>query len=319
MPHAIGVSSGTDALLVALMALGVGPGDEVVTTPFSFFATAGAVARLGATPRFADIDPVSFNLDPAAAEAAVTSRTKAILVVHLYGQCADLDALRAVAARRGLALLEDAAQAVGAEFRGRARAGRWGAAGCPSFSPPPPRGGPGARAMVLTKDAALAGKLRTLRVHGGRRRYHHELVGGNFRLDELQAAVLNVKLPHLDGWIKARQERAERYEALLAGSAVRTPAAVWRASGVPHFHVWHQYVVRVPGRDAVRARLAERGVATDVFYPVPFHLQPCFAGLGGRSGQFPEAERAAAEVLALPIHPGLSAAQQEAVVAALRA
>lgn len=318
VPHAVAVSSGTDALLVALMALGVGPGDEVVTTPFSFFATAGVIARLGAVPVLADIRPDTFALDPAAAEAAVTPRTKAILPVHLFGQCADMDPLRALAARRGLALVEDAAQAVAAQYRTGERAGSMGIAGCLSFYPTKNLGGMGDGGMVLTRDASFAEKVRLLRVHGGARRYHHEVVGGNFRLDEFQAAVLNVKLPRLAGWNAARRARAQRYEDLLAGSGAVLPLAAWRPSGVPDYHVWHQYVVRVPDRDRVREVMAAAGVATDVFYPVPFHLQPCFAGLGLGEGAFPEAERAAREVLALPMHPDLDPKAQDAVAAALR-
>ncbi|HEY3354366.1 MAG TPA: DegT/DnrJ/EryC1/StrS family aminotransferase [Polyangia bacterium] len=312
--HGIGVSSGTDALLAALMALDLRPGDEVVTTPFSFFATVGATARVGARPVLCDIDPATFNLDPAAVAARVTPRTRAILPVHLFGRMADLAAIGAAAP--GVPLIEDAAQAIGAA-RGPARAGAVGLLGCLSFFPSKNLGALGDAGLVLTSDDAVAARVRSLRAHGSApgRKYHHEHVGGNFRLDALQAAVLRVKLPHLDGWSAARAAHAARYRELLAGTPVGLPPAAAADERV----VWNQYVIRAPRRDALREHLGAHGVQTEVYYPVPLHLQPCFAGLGYRAGDFPVAERAAAEALALPVYPELSAAQQEHVAQAIRA
>jgi len=313
--HAIGVSSGTDALLVALMALGVGPGDEVVTSPFSFFASAGVVARLGARPVFVDIDPATFCMDPARLDAAITPRTKAIEPVYLYGQCADMREIGEIARRRGVPILEDACQAVGATYGGRP-AGALGALGAFSFYPTKNLGAAGDAGAVTTDDDALAEQVRILRVHGGLATYHHERVGGNFRMDALQAAVLSVKLPRLDAWNARRRRIAERYREML-GDAGREGRVGLPAEGPNREHVWHQYVVRVRGRDAVRKRLSERGVATSVFYPVPLHLQECFSELGGREGDFPESERAAREVLALPMFAELRDDEVERVPAAL--
>jgi len=312
--HAIGVSSGTDALLVALMALGVGPGDEVVTSPFSFFASAGVVARLGARPVFVDIDPATFCMDPARLDAAITPRTKAIEPVYLYGQCADMREIGEIARRRGVPILEDACQAVGATYGGRP-AGALGALGAFSFYPTKNLGAAGDAGAVTTDDDALAEQVRILRVHGGLATYHHERVGGNFRMDALQAAVLSVKLPRLDAWNARRRRIAERYREML-GDAGREGRVGLPAEGPNREHVWHQYVVRVRGRDAVRKRLSERGVATSVFYPVPLHLQECFSELGGREGDFPESERAAREVLALPMFAELRDDEVERVPAA---
>jgi len=312
--HGVGCASGSDALLLALMALGIGAGDEVLTTPFSFFATAGAIARLGAVPRFADIDPRTYNLDPGRLEEAVTPRTKVVMPVHLYGQPADMDPINEVAARHGLRVVEDAAQAIGAEDRGR-RAGSLGAVGCFSFYPTKNLGGAGDGGMLTTGDDEVAARLRRLRVHGGETEYLHREVGINSRLDSMQAAVLRVKLPHLQGWSEARRERAARYTRLLAeaglGGAVEPPFVRQDA-----LHIFHQYVVRVPGgrRDGLMGRLRERGVGTKIYYPVPLHLQECFGYLGHREGDFPEAERAARETLALPMYPELTAAEQEYVV-----
>jgi len=328
--HAVGVSSGTDALLVALMAEGIGPGDEVITTPYSFFATAGVVDRLGARPVFVDVDPATFNLDPSRLEAAVTARTRAVMPVHLYGQMAEMGPVLEVAERQGLAVIEDAAQAIGAEEGGR-RAGSLGRYGAFSFFPSKNLGAAGDAGLVVTGDAALAERLRVLRVHGARPKYHHHLVGGNFRLDALQAAVLNVKLDHLDGWTAARQANAETYRRLFrdAGLAVEAPACMaagcaahpdCRLDGGPGGvvlpverpgvrHVYNQFVVRVPRRDELRAFLQEREVGCEVYYPVPFHLQECFAHLGYEKGDFPAAECAAAHSLALPIYPELSGEQ----------
>lgn len=325
----VGVSSGTDALLVSLMALGIGPGDAVVTTPFTFFATAGAIARVGARPLFVDIEPDSFNVDPAGIERLLEGeceprgeavlhrasgcRVRALMPVHLYGQTADMDRMSAAAARHGLAMIEDAAQAVGAEFRGR-RAGGIGDLGCLSFFPTKNLGAFGDAGLVMTNDEALASKLRMLRVHGMEPRYCHSLIGGNFRLDEIQAAVLLVKLGHLDAWTAARQRNASFYRAAIGraglGDHVKVP---WVARDGRH--VFNQFVVRVEARDALRAWLAEAGVGTEIYYPVPLHLQPCFAALGyGGPGAFPESELAAAENLALPIYPELSEVQLQHVV-----
>ncbi len=324
----IGVSSGTDALLVSLMALDIGPGDAVVTTPYTFFATAGAIARVGARPLFVDIEPGSFNIDPTAVECllrdecsvhggalvhrASSCRVRALMPVHLYGQAADMDRLVDIAARHGLALIEDAAQAIGTEFRGR-RAGSIGDTGCLSFFPTKNLGAFGDAGLVVTSDEALAAKLRMLRVHGMEPRYYHTMIGGNFRLDELQAAVLLVKLAHLDDWTARRQHNAAYYDAAFRrvglGDRVRTPVVV--AEGR---HVFNQYVVRVAERDALRAWLAEAGVGTEIYYPVPLHLQQCFADLGYLAGAFPEAERAAAETLALPVHPDVTETQLQHVV-----
>jgi len=316
VPHAIGVSSGTDALLVALMALDVGPGDEVVTTPFSFFATAGSVARLGARPVFVDIDAATFNIDTGRIEAAITPRTKAIVPVHLFGQSAGMDAITEIATRTSVPVVEDAAQAIGTTYRDQI-VGGLGAIGCFSFFPTKNLGTFGDGGLVTTRDAALARKMRAIRQHGGEVKYHHDSVGGNFRLDALQAAILRVKLPHLDAWTQARQRNAERYDAMFADASltdiIRLPV---RASDSTH--IFHQYVIRTPERDRLRAFLQDRGVGTEVYYPVPLHLQPCFRGLGQSAGAFPRAEAAATEVLALPIYGELTEIQQEWVVEAIR-
>ncbi|MEX0879955.1 MAG: DegT/DnrJ/EryC1/StrS family aminotransferase [Thermoanaerobaculia bacterium] len=309
--HLLGVSSGTDALLVTLMALNVGPGDEVVTSPFSFFASAGEVARLGARPVFVDIEPATFLLDPRRIEAALTPRTKAILPVHLYGQCADMDPILELARRRAIPILEDACQAIGATYRGKA-AGTLGAFGAFSFYPTKNLGAAGEAGAVSTDSDGMAALIRSLRLHGSSATYHHDRVGGNFRLDAVQAAVLNAKLPRLDSWNERRRAIAQRYGELFgeAASAGRIGLPV-EAPG--RLHVYHQYVVRVAGRDGVKKRLHERGIGTSIFYPVPLHLQPCFSGLGGREGDFPEAEKAAKEVLALPIFPQLTDSEVERV------
>ena len=309
--HVLGVASGTDALLVSLMALGVGPGDEVLTSPFSFFASAGAVARLGARPVFVDIDAATFNLDPARLEQAVTPRTKAIQPVHLYGQSADMDPILEIAERHGIPVLEDACQAVGATYRGKV-AGTRGALGAFSFYPTKNLGAAGDAGAVATGDDALAALVKSLRVHGSTATYFHDRVGGNFRMDAVQAAVLSAKLPRLDGWIERRRAIAKRYDGLLAEVA-GSGRLTLPVEAPERRHVYHQYVVRVADRDGVKTRLAERGIGSSVFYPVPLHLQKCFADLGGREGQFPQAERAAKEVLALPIFPELTDAEVERV------
>jgi dTDP-4-amino-4,6-dideoxygalactose transaminase len=325
----IGVSSGTDALLLAMMALGIGAGDAVITSPFTFFATAGTIARAGARPLFCDIDPTTFNLSPAALESFIAgqcvptagglihrasgTRVRAIMPVHLYGQVADMGALSSLSARHGLKVIEDAAQAIGAEDAGHKRAGRFGDIGCLSFFPTKNLGAFGDAGMCVTNDAALAERMEILRVHGGRPKYYHAFIGGNFRIDELQAAVLNIKLKHLDKWSAGRQGNAAYYDAALSlanvSGAVKTPRA---GPGVRH--IYNQYVVRVRDRDALRAHLTTAGIGTEIYYPVPLHLQQCFAYLGHRQGDFPESERAAAETLALPIYPELAEAQLQYVV-----
>jgi dTDP-4-amino-4,6-dideoxygalactose transaminase len=317
VPHAVGLSSGTDALLVALMALGIGPGDEVITPAFSFFATAGCVSRLGATPTFVDIDPLTYNIDTRAAVAAISSRTRAIIPVHLYGQSADMDPLLDAARLRGVAAIEDAAQAIGATYKGR-RTGSMGRAGCFSFFPSKNLGAFGDAGLLTTDDEALAHEARLLRNHGAEPKYFHKRIGGNFRLDALQAAVLRVKLPHLDGWTARRRENADRYDRLFRESAAAGRITLPARHPDCH-HIFNQYIVRVPARDAVRARLAAAGIGSEIYYPVPFHLQECFAPLGYRKGDFPAAEAAAAETLALPIYSELTEAQQREVVGAVTA
>ena len=303
--HAVGVSSGTDALLVALMAEDIGPGDEVVTTPFSFFATAGAIARVGATPVFVDIDPATFNIDPALIEDRITARTRAILPVHLFGQMADMGSIIEIARRHDLVVIEDAAQAIGARHDGQ-RAGAIGHYGCFSFFPTKNLGGYGDGGIVVTNDPTRAARLRALRVHGETTRYHHRFVGGNFRLDALQAAVIHAKLPHLDRWTNQRIANAALYRRLLGDFATRHPDALTLPRVSTDRHVFNQFVVRVPDRDCVRERLTAAGIGTAIYYPLPLHLQECFAGLGYRPGDLPNSEGAAQEVLALPIFPELT-------------
>ena len=312
--HAIGCGSGSDALLLALMALDVKAGDEVITTPHTFFATAGAVARLGATPVFVDIEPRTYDINPALIEAAITERTRAILPVHLYGQCAEMDAINEIAARQNLPVIEDAAQAIGAEDRGR-RAGSMGRIGCFSFYPSKNLGAVGEAGLLTTNDDALAERLRALRIHGGATEYLHREVGFNSRLDALQAAVLRVKLPHLDDWAQARRAKAETYTRLLTSARLSFPLAPPYLRANTH-HVFHLYVVRVPAevRDPLMAHLRAHGVGTKVYYPVPLHLQECFHYLDCKEGGLPEAERAAHETLALPMYPELTLQQQQYVV-----
>jgi dTDP-4-amino-4,6-dideoxygalactose transaminase len=311
--YGIGVSSGTDALLACLMAEGVGPGDEVITTPYTFFATVGAIVRVGATPKFADIDPHTFNIDTSQVEAQITPRTRAIIPVHLYGQMADMHPVMRLADTYGLIVIEDGAQALGAEYDGR-RAGSIGHYGCFSFFPSKNLGAAGDAGLVVTNDPERADRVRCLRAHGSSPKYHHKLVGGNFRLDAIQAAVVLAKLPHLDAWTAARQRNAARYDQLFA--AAKLPIALPRVAGGRH--IFNQYVVRVPGRDQIRSFLHEHGVATEVYYPIPMHLQECFAGFGYSAGAFPESERAANGTMALPIHPELTAIQAEYVVDVIR-
>jgi dTDP-4-amino-4,6-dideoxygalactose transaminase len=299
--HAIGVSSGSDALLACLMAENIGPGDEVITTPYTFFATVGAIARLGAKPVFVDIDPRTYNIDVARLETAVTAKTRAIIPVHLYGQMAEMDAIMDVANRHRLIVIEDAAQAIGAEYKGR-RAGSIGHYGCFSFFPSKNLGAAGDGGMIVTNDAARAERLRVLRAHGSKPKYHHQIVGGNFRLDAIQAAIVTAKLRYLDRWTEARQRHARRYDQLFAEAHVPIIVPVV----VTDRHIFNQYVIRVPHRDRVRAELQRRGVGTEVYYPVPMHLQECFGYFGFGAGAFPQSEAAANETLAVPVHPDLT-------------
>lgn len=319
VPHAIGVSSGTDAELVLLMALGIGPGDVVVTTPYTFFATAACVARLGATPVFVDIDPATYNIDPAklATTLEQTKNVRAIIPVHLYGQCADMAAMVELGRKHGVPVLEDAAQALGARHA-LGGAGAIGDAGWYSFYPTKNLGAFGDAGMIVCRDEELARKCRALRNHGMEPRYYHPMIGGNFRIDALQSAVLHIKLPHLDAWSAGRRERAAFYrQALASESRITLPLEQWSDSGVTNHHIYNQFIIRVPGRDRVRTALAKAGVGSEVYYPLPLHLQECFGYLGYREGDFPESEKAARETLALPIFPELTAAEQEEVVRAL--
>jgi dTDP-4-amino-4,6-dideoxygalactose transaminase len=313
--HAVGCASGSDAVLLALMACDIGPGDEVIVPSFTFFATASAVWRLGATPVFVDIDPATFNLDPDFVERAVTGATRAIIPVHLFGQCAELPVLCELARQRDLRLIEDCAQSVGAEYDGR-RCGGWGDIGCFSFYPTKNLGGFGDGGMLTTQDDSLADRLRLLAAHGMRPRYHHHVVGINSRLDSMQAAALLVKLRRLETWNAERSENAAAYRRLFADA--RLDRALGLPGPAPHRrHVWNQFTIRVPHdqRDRLRALLSERGIGSEVYYPIPLHLQDCFRSLGCEEGSLPETERAAQEVLSLPIFPGLTAAEQQTVVA----
>lgn len=324
--HAIGVSSGTDALLAALMALDVGPGDRVITSTFSFFATAGVVARLRAIPVFVDIDAATYNMSAEALEktwvaldASSRARVKAIVPVHLFGQCAAMDAILDFARSIGVPVIEDAAQAIGCAYAPWRSAGTLGLMGCFSFFPSKNLGAIGDAGMVVTSDAAIAERLRLLRNHGAAPKYYHKVVGGNFRLDTIQAAVLQVKLKYLDAWTAARRERADRYRELFAerrvliDGVIAVPDTPRHENGVVK-HVYNQFVVRAARRDALREFLTRRGIGTEVYYPVPFHLQDCFRDQGYSAGDFPEAERAAKEALALPVYPEITAQQQDFVV-----
>ena len=315
---AIGCASGSDALLLALMSCGVGRGDEVITTPFSFFATASAIVRLGARPVFVDIDERTYNINSSLVADAITDHTKAIVPVHLYGQCAEMDPLIALGQQRGVSIIEDAAQAIGAEDGGR-RAGSMGAIACFSFYPSKNLGGAGDGGMLVTNDREHAQRLRMLRVHGEETKYFHQLVGINSRLDALQAAVLRVKLRHLDDWVDARQVNARRYEVMFgdAGLSDEIDLPFVRSN---RRHVFHQFVIRVRDgrRDALRAYLGERSVGAEVYYPVPLHLQKCFSNLGYAEGNFPASELAARETLALPIYPELTEEQRHFVVGTIR-
>jgi dTDP-4-amino-4,6-dideoxygalactose transaminase len=315
--HAIGVSSGTDALLVAMMALELGPGDEVIVPTYSFFATAGCVSRTGATPVLVDIDPVTYNLDVDAVRRAITSRTRAIVPVHLYGQAADMTPLMALAGEHGLEVIEDAAQAIGATLDGTAL-GTIGRFGCFSFYPSKNLGAAGDAGLVTVSDDETAARVRLLRVHGALRTYHHEKVGGNFRMAAIQAAVLRVKLRHLEAWTEARRRNAHRYRQLFTALAPAAPVQL-PVELAGRRHIYNQFVIRADRRDALRDHLRAHGVGCEIYYPVPFHLQPCFAYLGVPGGALPEAERAAQETLALPIYSELTEAQQQYVVETIAA
>jgi dTDP-4-amino-4,6-dideoxygalactose transaminase len=315
----IGASSGTDAILNVLMSLGVGDGDEVVTTPFTFFATAGCVARLGARPVFVDIDPETYNLDPAGVAEAMTDRTKVVMPVHLFGQCADMDPILEAARERGVAVVEDAAQAIGATCKGR-KAGSMGDAGCFSFFPSKNLGAAGDGGMIVTSDARLAERCTVMRDHGSKPRYYHTCVGGNFRLDAVQAAVVLAKLPHLEEWHEARRANAAWYDERFAGC----PAVVTPVERPENRMIYNQYVIRIKdggggptARDRVVDHLKEKKIGHAIYYPVPLHLQECFADLGYTEGAFPHAEQAAHEVLAIPVYPELTPEQQEEVAAAV--
>lgn len=327
--HAIGVSSGTDAELAILMALGIGPGDAVVTTPYTFFATAGGIARLGARVLFVDIEPESFNISPPLLRECMEQhrgeRIKAIIPVHLFGQSCRMLEIQTIAAEYGVPVIEDAAQALGAEYPGEGgpmKCGAMGEYGFYSFFPSKNLGAFGDGGMIVCKDEAMAQRIRVLRNHGMEKQYRHQVVGGNFRLDALQAAILRIKLPHLDTWSQMRRANAAFYREAFsqAGTGVELPAEVHgaRADAAPNHHIYNQFVVRAPQRDALLRHLAAGGVGHAVYYPIPLHLQECFAGLGYREGDFPEAERAARETVALPIFPELSRAEQSAVVEAVR-
>ena len=312
---AVGVSSGTDALLASLMAIGTGRGDEVITTCYSFFATAGVIARLGARPVLVDIDPKSFNLDPAQVEPKITSRTKAIMPVHLFGQCAEMGPILEIGKAKGILVIEDAAQAIGAQDEQGRQAGTIGDIGCLSFFPSKNLGAFGDGGMVVTNDEKLAEIVKVLRVHGGKPKYHHRIVGGNFRLDALQAAILRVKLKYLATWTEARRHNARRYRRLIEEKGLSKYASVPVDSPG---HIYNQFVVRFPDRDRLQSFLRQRGVETEIYYPVPLHLQECFAELGHRAGEFPYAETAARDSLALPIYPELTGKQQSYVVEMIR-
>ncbi len=322
--YALGVSSGTDALLMALMALNIGAGDEVIVPTYSFFATAGTVARTGATPILTDIDPLTWNIRADLAEQMITSRTKAIIAVHLYGQSADMDPLLEISSRYNIPIIEDAAQSIGAQYRNGKPSGSMGLMGCFSFYPTKNLGAFGDAGLITTNDENLAVRLRQLREHGAQERYYHKFVGGNFRIDAIQAAVLNVKFPHLELWHEARRNNAELYTksfiecGLSAGegaanfdddNAVLLPKAAWRSSGVKNYHIYNQYIVRVQHRDELRVFLAENGIGTQVYYPLPFHRQECFAYLHEDDSKFSVANESAATTIALPIYPELSPEQ----------
>ncbi len=327
--YAAGISSGTDALLLALMALDIKPGDEVIVPTYSFFASAGVISRLNAIPVFTDIDPVTFNINPEEIEKKITRKTKAVIPVHLYGQSCEMSEVMSIAAKHNIKVVEDAAQAVGSQYKDGRSAGTIGTIGCFSFFPSKNLGCFGDGGLITTNDDELAEKIKILRVHGAEPKYYHKIIGGNFRLDALQAAVIRVKLPHLDSWSNKRRMNAESYSSLFidAGLAERTgeikfneknkvllPKAVYKNSGLRNYHIYNQYIIRVEKRDELRKFLAENKIGTEIYYPVPFHLQECFSGLGYQKKDFPAAEEAANTSLALPIYPELSEEQIKFVV-----
>lgn len=327
--YAIGVSSGTDALLCALMAIDIKPGDEVILPTYSFFATAGVVARMNAKPVFVDVDPVTNNIDPKQIEAAITDKTKAIIPVHLYGQSADMDEILEIACKHNLLVIEDCAQAIGAQYQNGKKVGSMGLIGCYSFYPTKNLGGFGDGGLVVTNDEEMATKLRQMRNHGMEPKYHHKFVGGNFRLDAMQAAVLNIKFPHLESWHQARRDNAELYTKLFveAGIAEGTgflqyddknkvllPKAVYKSAGHGNYHIYNQYFIRVEKRDELRAFLGENKIGSEIYYPVPFHRQECFADLGYKDADFPVSNQICEETIALPIYPELEKEQIAFVV-----
>lgn len=333
--YGIGVSSGTDALLISLMVLDISHGDKVLTTPYTFFATGGVISRLGATPLFVDIDPSTYNIDPAKLKAIIEKETgkngrpKAVIPVHLYGQCADMDPILKISGEYEIKVVEDAAQAIGAEYKGR-RAGSMGDLGCFSFFPSKNLGGFGDGGMVVTNNHLLAEKVTILRVHGSKPKYYHKMIGGNFRLDTIQAAIVNIKLKYLEGWHTSRQRNAENYNELFTKTGIVDPAKDSKemiSSKYPvslpcvnngNRHIYNQYVIRTRNRDELRKFLTDQEIGTEIYYPLPLHLQECYAGLGHKEGDFPESERAAKETLALPIYPELSLDQQEFVVTKIK-
>jgi dTDP-4-amino-4,6-dideoxygalactose transaminase len=322
--YAVGVASGSDALLLSLMALGIGTGDEVLLPPFTFFATAGSISRLGATPVFVDIDRETYNMDPSKIEEKITTRTKAIIPVHLFGQCADMDPLLKIAQEKNLFTIEDAAQALGAEYKPKVgsegrRTGQIGDLGCFSFYPTKNLGAFGDAGMVVTDNPGLAEKVRLLRVHGSQPKYFHKTIGINSRLDTIQAAILLVKFKYLEKWTAERQKKAERYQELFENSLSSVKGFKLPTVQFQNRHIFHQYVIRVPQRDRLRQFLAEEGIGTDIYYPVPLHLQECYSFLKYRRGDLPNSEKASEEVLALPIYPELTEDQQRVVVNRIKA
>lgn len=331
--YATGVSSGTDALLIALMAIDIKPDDEVIIPTYSFFATAGVVSRMNAKPVFIDSDPVTFNINPADIKKLITKKTKAIIPVHLYGQSCDMKPIMEIAGENNLKVIEDAAQSIGTQYIDGRKAGTIGHIGCFSFYPSKNLGCFGDGGLVTTNDETLAERLKILRVHGGKPKYYHKIIGGNFRLDAIQAAVLNVKLPHLDSWTKRRQENAELYTKFFKnsglseeegklkydeGNKVLLPKAVYKNQDLKYYHIYNQYVIRVQDRDALRKHLTENEIGTEIYYPVPFHMQECFSYLGYKKGQFPVSEWCAADSVALPIYPELSEEQIEFTVKSIK-
>jgi dTDP-4-amino-4,6-dideoxygalactose transaminase len=314
--YAVSCASGSDALVLAMLAAGIGPGDEVITSPFTFVATGGSIARTGATPVYVDIDPESFNISASAIEAAITPRTRGIMPVHLFGLSAEMDKILAIAKKHSLLVFEDAAQAIGARYQGKS-VGTLGTFGCFSFFPSKNLGGAGDGGLVTTEDSALADRLRMLRVHGSKKKYHHEILGTNSRLDSLQAAILRVKLRHLDQWTRQRQLRADRYRALFASLSLRHAVQIPTAPSDDFYHVYNQFTIRCAHRDALKEQLRSAGVPTEIYYPLPLHLQPAFSCLGYSKGQLPFSEAASQQVLSLPVYPELTEAQQQQVVSSI--